>query len=330
MSGQPAARVGDLHTCPMFDGPKPHAGGNISPPGAPAVLIGGSPAARVGDLAVCMSPAPNPIAKGAFPVPIANMPAARMTDMTAHGGVITLGCPNVLIGLAGTTGNPYVGKIVCGNMAAGRQPPPNTQDPSGNQIPPNTPGQSYNNCGIESSRQIINAKGGNVSQEALMNQAISQGNASQAAIGSAQSGGVVTTAQNQAYYSGGTTSTQQVGILGSQGISASRLPPPTGAGVQISQYELPLSQGRGIIANGDVQGLPGWNQSGAHAVTVTGLEYDDAGNVTHVIYNDTGLGACKKRVTKKEFENFLSWGAINAKIKGYSPSASVATDKPIW
>ena len=45
----PAARVGDMHTCPMSDGPKPHVGGPILPPGAPTVLIGGMPAARVGE-----------------------------------------------------------------------------------------------------------------------------------------------------------------------------------------------------------------------------------------------------------------------------------------
>ena len=47
----PAARITDMHTCPMFDGPKPHVGGPILPPGAPTVLIGGLPAARVGDMA---------------------------------------------------------------------------------------------------------------------------------------------------------------------------------------------------------------------------------------------------------------------------------------
>ncbi|KXK21522.1 MAG: hypothetical protein UZ18_ATM001000281, partial [Armatimonadetes bacterium OLB18] len=31
----PAARVTDMHTCPMSDGPKPHVGGPILPPGCP-------------------------------------------------------------------------------------------------------------------------------------------------------------------------------------------------------------------------------------------------------------------------------------------------------
>ncbi len=95
---KPAARVGDMHTCPMSDGPKPHVGGPILPPGQPNVLIGGLPAARVGDMATCVSPAPDVIAIGSATVLIGGLPAARMGDQTAHGGVITVGFPSVLIG----------------------------------------------------------------------------------------------------------------------------------------------------------------------------------------------------------------------------------------
>lgn len=95
--GQPAARITDMHVCPMFTGPVPHVGGPILPPGAVTVLIGGLPAARVGDMAVCAGP-PDVIAKGSMTVLIAGMQAARMGDSTAHGGVIVLGLPTVLIG----------------------------------------------------------------------------------------------------------------------------------------------------------------------------------------------------------------------------------------
>jgi uncharacterized Zn-binding protein involved in type VI secretion len=93
----PAARVGDMHTCPMFNGPVPHVGGPILPPGCPTVLIGGMPAARIADMAVCVGP-PDVIALGSMTVLIGSMPAARMGDMTAHGGVIVMGCMTVLIG----------------------------------------------------------------------------------------------------------------------------------------------------------------------------------------------------------------------------------------
>jgi len=67
IGGQPAARVGDMHTCPLVNGVVPHVGGPILPPGGVTVLIGGMPAARVGDLATCVGP-PDPIAKGELTV----------------------------------------------------------------------------------------------------------------------------------------------------------------------------------------------------------------------------------------------------------------------
>ena len=96
----PAARVGDMHTCPMVipgTPPVPHVGGPILPPGCPTVLICGMPAARVGDMATCVGP-PDSIAKGSATVLIGGMPAARIGDTTVHGGTIIVGCPTVLIG----------------------------------------------------------------------------------------------------------------------------------------------------------------------------------------------------------------------------------------
>lgn len=98
--GQPAARITDMHVCPMVTPgtpPIPHVGGPILPPGAVTVLIGGLPAARVGDMCVCVGP-PDSIVLGSFTVLIASQPAARMGDMTAHGGSIVVGYPTVLIG----------------------------------------------------------------------------------------------------------------------------------------------------------------------------------------------------------------------------------------
>ena len=72
IGGQPAARVGDMHTCPMVTPavpPVPHVGGPITGPGSPTVLIGGQPAARMGDSCTCTGP-----------------PA-----------VIVMGCPTVII-----------------------------------------------------------------------------------------------------------------------------------------------------------------------------------------------------------------------------------------
>lgn len=95
----PAARLGDMHACPMVTPgvpPIPHVGGPISGPGAPTVLVGGVPAARVGDMAVCVGP-PDTIVKGSMTVLIGGSPAARIGDMTAHGGTIVVGFPTVII-----------------------------------------------------------------------------------------------------------------------------------------------------------------------------------------------------------------------------------------
>ena len=96
----PAARLTDLHNCPLLTPgmpPMPHVGGPILGPGAPTVLIGGLPAARVGDQALCIGP-PDSIVRGSATVLIGGLPAARVGDATAHGGGIVLGCFTVLIG----------------------------------------------------------------------------------------------------------------------------------------------------------------------------------------------------------------------------------------
>jgi uncharacterized Zn-binding protein involved in type VI secretion len=93
----PAARVTDMHTCPMVTGVVPHIGGPILPPGCPTVLIGFLPAARVTDMATCVGP-PDVIVKGSSSVMIGMMPAARIGDQTAHGGLIVLGEFTVMIG----------------------------------------------------------------------------------------------------------------------------------------------------------------------------------------------------------------------------------------
>lgn len=100
----PAARIGDWHECPMLtpEGPVevPHVGGEILPPGAIDVLIGGRPAARVGDRAECvgMPLLFDVVVRGSSRVLVKGLPAARMGDATAHGGEIVTGCVTVLIG----------------------------------------------------------------------------------------------------------------------------------------------------------------------------------------------------------------------------------------
>jgi uncharacterized Zn-binding protein involved in type VI secretion len=96
----PAARLTDMHMCPMVTPglpPIPHVGGPIMGPGVPTVLIGKLPAAVLGDMCTCIGP-PDSIIKGSATVLIGGKPAARMGDSCAHGGTIVLGCINVFIG----------------------------------------------------------------------------------------------------------------------------------------------------------------------------------------------------------------------------------------
>lgn len=102
--GFPAARLTDLHICPMFTLLVPHVGGPVAGPCAPTVLIGKLPAARATDMCVCVGP-PDMIAKGSATVLTMKMPQARiLVDPCVHGGVIVLGCFTVLVGDAGGGG----------------------------------------------------------------------------------------------------------------------------------------------------------------------------------------------------------------------------------
>lgn len=95
-----AARITDMHTCPMQTPalpPVPHVGGPVVGPGVSNVLICKLPAAVVGDSCTCVGP-PDSVIKGSATVMIGGKPAARQGDSTAHGGTIVLGCATVLIG----------------------------------------------------------------------------------------------------------------------------------------------------------------------------------------------------------------------------------------
>jgi uncharacterized Zn-binding protein involved in type VI secretion len=112
--GKPAARIGDMHMCPMVTPalvPIPHVGGPIMGPGCPTVLIGKMPAAVLGDMCTCVGP-PSTVVLGSFGVFLGGKPAARMGDMTAHGGMITVGCPTVLIGEMSPGATVVIPKIV--------------------------------------------------------------------------------------------------------------------------------------------------------------------------------------------------------------------------
>jgi uncharacterized Zn-binding protein involved in type VI secretion len=104
-----------MHVCPMVTGLVPHVGGPILPPGAPTVLIDFLPAATVTSMATCVGP-PDVIVMGSTGVLINYLPAARLGDPTAHGGVIVLGSMTCIIG---EVGSPSPGAGGLGGVVAG-------------------------------------------------------------------------------------------------------------------------------------------------------------------------------------------------------------------
>ena len=98
--GMPAARITDMHLCPMVTPgvpPIPHVGGPIVKPGCPTLLIAMMPSATLTSMCVCVGP-PDIVIKGLATVLMGKLPAARLGDSTAHGGTIVLGAPTVLVG----------------------------------------------------------------------------------------------------------------------------------------------------------------------------------------------------------------------------------------
>jgi len=93
----PVITIGSMHVCPMTTGTVPHVGGPVTGPGAANILINGKPAAVLGDMCTCAGP-PDVIAQGEASVFFNGVPAVCVGAMTAHGGSITVGEPNVMIG----------------------------------------------------------------------------------------------------------------------------------------------------------------------------------------------------------------------------------------
>ncbi len=286
----PAARVGDNHTCPMVDpGPKPHVGGPIQPPCCSQCTANNMAMARATDRITCQGP-PDFIVTGSATVQIGRKPAARLSDQTMHGGLIAAGSTNVMIGgvaVGSTLGNPTAGLQAFTAAATGRL--------SGSTQ------QSAQNCGIESCRQIINqATGKTVGEEPLLNSATENNFAEKGP-----------TWQD----SGGTSPVQRQSILKSQGVDSAL------QAQNMENIQQSIAEGKGVITSHDagvLWGDPTYAGSG-HAVMVTGIEYDKAGKPSMVFINDTGTGNGAQGIPAAQFESSLRTGRdINV------------TNNPIW
>ena len=262
------------------------------------VLTNGVPQARGTDPAVCNGPV-DFIVTGAATVKIDGQPAARMTDKAMHGGIVAAGSGDVMIGgpTAGVTlGNVDAGNKACQAAAAGRA--------SGSTK------QSYYNCGVETTRQIINqATGKGLTEDGLLQQAVANGQAGDGSHanddddiddndGSSPKG-----VPNPAK-AGGTTPDQREAMLNDNGVPAEQVPGTMG---NLAQG---VGEGKGVEA--DIWAGSIWPPSygvqpgkGAHAVLVTGVEYDENGNMKNVIINDTGAGDCGKAYPADVFQKAL-------------------------
>lgn len=271
----------------------PHVGGPILPPNSPDVVTGFFPQARATDKALCVGP-PDFIVTGAATVLVNGLPAARKTDRTMHQppGEVLTGFASVDIG----------GATVGVTLGGGQNAFDACAVDAGKGRTSGSKSQSYNNCGVESSRQIINeATGKNVSEDDLLNDAMKHGDAEK---------------ERKRYDSGGTSPDQRQNLLDRHGV------PSHLEDNSMQNIAQAVAEKRGVITSHEVQTL--WppvvnGQSGGHAIVVTGLEYDANGNLKNVIVNDTGLGICGRSVPAGQFENSLRPGRpVNV------------TDKTVW
>jgi uncharacterized Zn-binding protein involved in type VI secretion len=282
----PSARKGDLCQCPV------HTVGVIDKSAQGSVETNGHGQARGGDAAQCTCGPSDFIVTGSGSVTVNSLPAARATDKMMHKGAVLFGSGDVVIGgptVGATLGNESEGDKNCKAMAAGREPPKGaTYKPGGTQIPSHQQQQSYGNCGVESCRQIIHrATGRNIGQEELLYWAIDR-NLSVGSKDPAKLRG-----------SGGTLPSNQRRILEENGVPAIEQQPTAENAAQA------VAEGRGVIFSGWCAPIYNNKQDGTHAVVISGVEYDENGDVKNFILCNSGDGNCDERLPVSRFHDAI-------------------------
>lgn len=168
--------------------------------------------------------------------------------------------------------------------------------------------QSYQNCGLQSTRQIVTQAKGPLAKTELqyMDDAIASCGVSQAA--------------NHPDDSGGTSAGQRQCVMNQYGVPSS-LQPATVANVDSA-----LRDGKGVIMSSDADTLwatqgfpPGVGGGGRHAVVITNGLYDVDGKMTGVHVNDTGTGT-QYTLTNAQLKDCLDSGSGTLNV----------TDQRIW
>jgi uncharacterized Zn-binding protein involved in type VI secretion len=282
----PAARHEEQCLCPA------HGLGVIDKSAAGSVETNGRGQARGGDTARCACGPSDFLVTGSGSVTVNSQPAARMSDKTMHHGLVVLSSGDVVIGgptVGATLGNEGEGDKNCKAMAAGREPPQGaTYTPGGTQIPPHHQEQSYGNCGVESCRQIIHrATGRTLGQEELLYWAIDRG--------------LATGSRDPAKLrdSGGTLPANQRRILEQNGVPAAEQPPTAENAAQA------VAEGRGVIFSGWCAPIYDNKQAGTHAVVISGVEYDEHGEIKSFILCNSGDGNCDEKLPASRFQKAI-------------------------
>lgn len=300
----PAARLFEVNGCPVHGLGKAYEG-------AANVHVNGRWSVRGSDKCACPGGPDDVVVTGAATVHINGRPAARLTSKTMHGGGPIPGSPNVLIGGSSegvTVGNRGAASKACEDAKGGREPPPGAIDPrNGAPLAPHTQRQSYNNCGLECCRQLINkATGKNISQEELLKDAQEHPSVVPHPPQRVhQTEGTMD--PDKVWRSGGTAPEDEADILSRHGVPAKVV---ENEGDGIGQMAQAASEGRGTIAIIKAGNL--WPPSlgvspgeGDHAILVTAVMYDADGNIKTVVINDTGSGACGQEVPVDKFRGAL-------------------------
>ncbi|MBP8307040.1 MAG: PAAR domain-containing protein [Burkholderiaceae bacterium] len=317
---KPAARITDMHTCPLVTVLVPHVGGPIIM-GSPTVLVGFMPQSRMGDMMICVGP-PDAIAMGEPTVLVgmagmgamgfgglmaalmgavkaALSPSYPRSELQPDGSIVTYYSPNVIVDgtpeqqaelirqlnavRAGDGGDAFFKDLggrsdpvhvkVIGDPAAGRELHPGQQ--------------SYQNCAVQSSQQIINQATGNNYNEAQME-------------------GIANGPPPSGYNrNSGTPIGGEETILENGGVPA-HMEPGTTANVDQA-----LANNQGVISGHDAGRL--WNdpnQSGGHAVHTTGAIQDGNGKTLAYTINDTGTDQPGRVVPADDYANSMDGGPI--------------------
>lgn len=274
----PAARNAEQCFCPA------HGVGAVNKSAAGSVETNGRGQARGGDSAQCACGPIDFLVTGSGSVTVNSQPAARMSDKTMHRGLVLLGSGDVVIGgptVGATLGNVAGGDTACKALAAGRK--------SGKSQ------QSYGNCGIEVSRQMINR-----ARAARGEAPITERELLLFAIHNGQAFGPIDSPLQ--YKVGASTADQRVALLKAYGVPAST---KDASRENVAQL---VAEGRGVGVTVFARRYkPTWysTRGSIHELLITGVEYDENGNVATYILNDTGAGACSVRVPAAAFER--SW-----------------------